>query len=201
LHAIGADEDLGGYGRAYTWRARWLLIERRPDSLLALVRTIPGGLCKSWDALLPTALYAAWAHRLRRDDRAARSAFGSALDVVDSLRAASPEDFRIHASRGLVLAGLARRTEALREVRWLQASAIYRDDAMAGPVLRESCALILAQLGEADAALDEIERLLAGPSWLSVHTLRFDPRWDAIREHPRFKALLVEYENPERSAG
>ena len=200
LHAMGADEDLGGYGRAYTWRARWLLIERRPDSLLALVRTIPGGLCRSWDALLPTALYAAWAHRLRRDDRAARGAFGSALDVVDSLRAASPEDFRIHASRGLALAGLARRTEALREVRWLQASAIYRDDAMAGPILHESCALILAQLGEADAALDEIERLLAGPSWLSVQTLRFDPRWDAIREHPRFKALLVKYANPERRA-
>jgi hypothetical protein len=43
------------------------------------------------------------------------------------------------------------------------------------------------------AALDEIERLLAGPSWLSVHTLRLDPRWDPIRNHPRFTALLKKY--------
>ena len=40
------------------------------------------------------------------------------------------------------------------------------------------------------AAALEIERLLAGPSWLSVHTLRLDPRWDPTRNHPRFQALL-----------
>jgi len=26
-----------------------------------------------------------------------------------------------------------------------------------------------------------------------VHKLRLDPRWDPIREHPRFKALLAKY--------
>jgi serine/threonine-protein kinase len=57
----------------------------------------------------------------------------------------------------------------------------------------EDRARILAQVGDAEAALDEIARLLAGPSWLSVHTLRLDPRWDPIRDHPRFKALLAEY--------
>lgn len=57
----------------------------------------------------------------------------------------------------------------------------------------EDRARILAQAGEADAALDEIERLLAGPSWLSVHTLRLDPHWDPIPDHPRFQALLVKY--------
>lgn len=62
--------------------------------------------------------------------------------------------------------------------------------------MAEERAKILAQAGEADAALDEIERLLAGPSWLTVHTLRLDPRWDLIREHPRFKALLAKYGGP-----
>ena len=33
-----------------------------------------------------------------------------------------------------------------------------------GPSVAEDRALILAQAGDADAALDEIERLLAGPS-------------------------------------
>lgn len=80
-----------------------------------------------------------------------------------------------------------------RPARWLQQSVVYREDASDGPVLVEDRARILAQAGEAEAALDEIERLLAGPSLLSVHTLRLDPRWDPIRDHPRFKALLARY--------
>ena len=67
---------------------------------------------------------------------------------------------------------------------------VYREDAFSRPGLAECRASILAQAGEADAALDEIERLLAGPSWLSVHALRLDPLWDPIREHPRFQRLL-----------
>jgi hypothetical protein len=82
---------------------------------------------------------------------------------------------------------------ASREARWLQRSDVYRTDAYSGPEVAEDRARILAQAGDADAALDEIERLLAGPSWLTVHTLRLDPRWDPIREHPRFKALLAKY--------
>ncbi len=67
--------------------------------------------------------------------------------------------------------------------------------------LRAACpvgerARILAQAGEVDAALDEIERLLlAGPGFLSVHTLRLEPRCEPLREHPRFQALLAKYEN------
>jgi len=26
-----------------------------------------------------------------------------------------------------------------------------------------------------------------------MHALRLDPRWDSIREHPRFRALLSKY--------
>jgi hypothetical protein len=44
----------------------------------------------------------------------------------------------------------------------------------------------------------EIERLLAGPSYdISVHTLRLDPRWDPIRDDPRFQALLKKYDPPQ----
>ncbi len=55
------------------------------------------------------------------------------------------------------------------------------------------CALIITQMRESDAALDRVERLLSQPVGLTVHDLRFDPRWDPIREHPRFKALLAKY--------
>jgi hypothetical protein len=48
-------------------------------------------------------------------------------------------------------------------------------------------AQILAQSGGIEGTLDEIERLLARPFYLSVHTLRLDP----LRGNPRFQALLA----------
>lgn len=197
LDAMAPEEDLGSHGRASVWRARLLLMERQPERLLALLRSAPEGAFAAQDFLVPTALYAAWAHTLRHDDAAARTAFASALRTLDSLRAARPDDWRVRASRGLALAGLGRRGEAVREAQWLRMSVVYREDHQTGPILRESRALILAQAGEVDAALQEIERLLAGPSYLSAHLLRLDPRWDPIREHARFKALLVEYAHAE----
>ena len=142
---------------------------------------------------MPSSLYAAWAHQLRGDQAAARAAFDSARVRLDSVLSERPDDWRVHDARGLALAGLGRRDEALREARWLQESVVYREDAFMGRILAEARALILAQAGDADAALDEIERLLAGPSYLNVHILRLDPRWDPIRDHPRFKALLAKY--------
>lgn len=68
---------------------------------------------------------------------------------------------------------------------------MYREDALGGPLVAEDRARILAQLGESDAALEEIERLLAAPSRLSVQTLRLDPLWDPIRDHPRFQRLVA----------
>ena len=136
---------------------------------------------------------AAWAHQLRGDHAAGQAAFDSARRRLDSALGELPDDWRVHAARGLALAGLGRRDEALREARWLQQSAVYREDAFGGPDLAMNRALILAQVGEDDAALDEIERLLAGPSGLSIQTMRLDPLWDPIRDHPRFKALLAKY--------
>ena len=51
-------------------------------------------------------------------------------------------------------------------------------------------AMTLVELGEHEQALDMLEDMLSRPSALSVGLLRVQPEWDAIREHPRFQALL-----------
>jgi serine/threonine-protein kinase len=190
------ETELGYLGSASAQRALMLFWERKPDSLLVLLRRIPQPVFEAQVFYLPTALYAAWAHQLRGDGVAARAAFDSARALLDSMVAVLPDDWRVHAARGLALAGLGRREEAWGEARWLQRSKIYREDALDGVLPAEDRARILAAIGDVDAALAEIERLLAGPSWLSVQVLRLDPRWDPIRSDPRFEALLVKYAEP-----
>ena len=193
LSQVPRDAELGTRGDVAAQRAALLLWERNADSLLQMLQTARVDVFEGQDFFLPTALYAAWAHQLRGDHAAARAAFASAHVRLDSVLRELPDDWRVHAARGLALAGLGRRDAALREARWLRQSVVYREDAYKGPSVAEDRARILAQAGEADAALDEIERLLARPSWLSVHTLRIDPRWDPIRNDPRFQALLRRY--------
>jgi TolB-like protein/Flp pilus assembly protein TadD len=190
--------SLGPELRASSEAARFLLQARQPDSLLALVAGAGGAVVSDQDAYRPPALYHAWAHLLRGEPAAARAAFDSARVVLDSTERALPDDWRVHAARGQALAGLGRRADALREAQWLAESSTYRSDRLYGTKVAEERAQILARAGETDAALQEIERLLAGPSWLSVSLLRLDPRWDPIRGDPRFQALLVKYSNAER---
>jgi serine/threonine-protein kinase len=192
LAGVPRDAVLAHYPRAWhdVQIVHW---ERQADSLLQLLTVVRVRVFDGQALFLPASLYAAWAHQFRGDRLAARAAFDSALVLLDSAVSELPDDWRVHAARGLALAELGRREEALREARWIQQSVVYRQDAFFSSALAEDRALILAHTGDAETALDEIERLLAGPSWLSVHTLRLDPLWDPIRDHPRFKALLAKY--------
>jgi TolB-like protein/DNA-binding winged helix-turn-helix (wHTH) protein/Flp pilus assembly protein TadD len=199
LERLPDNADLAGAGSGAAQRASLMLLQRNADGLGDLVRSRPEN---AFDALwfyLPTSLYEAWAHQLGGDRARARLGFGSARALLDSAIRATPDDWRFHAARGLAFAGLGDKAEAVRDARWLAESVEYREDALFGPAVREFRAMILAQAGETEAALAEVERLLATPSFVSVHTLRLDPRWDPLRAHPRFHALLVQDASPGRS--
>ncbi len=198
LDRIPWEAPVGDLGSVAAQRAALLLLGREGDALLRFVQAGQQKVLVGQEFFLPSSLYAAWACELRGDHPAALAAFDSALSLLDSTLKELPDDWRVHAGRGLALAGLGRTHEALHEVGWLQRTKVYREDALSGPAVAEDCARILANAGEPDGALDEIERLLAEPSWLSAYNLILDPRWDPIREHARFKALLVKYADPEK---
>ena len=193
LSRLRSDVDLGPAGTRSSHQLQYFLWQRQPDSLLEVLTSARARVFEGQDFFLPSALYAAWAHQLRGEHPATQAAFDSARVLLDSVMKKRPDDWPVHAARGLVLAGLGRRAEELREAAWLRESVVYRRDALWRPNLMETRALILVQVGDADPALDEIQRLLAGPSWVSVHTLRLDPHWDPIRNDPRFQALLRKY--------
>lgn len=194
LDEIPRDANAGGsLGSAAL--AELLLWEGDAVSLLEHLEDMPDVL-QGLIVFAPKGLYAAWSHQLRGELTAARADFETALQRLDAVSQDLEDDWRVHAARGLALAGMGRHDEALREARWLEQSIVYREDAFFGPFLIRNRAWILAGIGEFEASLDEIERLLSDPSHDSVHTLWLDPRFEPVRSHPRFQDLLERYAEP-----
>ena len=64
------------------------------------------------------------------------------------------------------------------------------EDARYGLVCEVDMARIYTVLGESDLALDQLDRLLTIPSWVSVSWIELNPLWDPLRGHPRYAEIL-----------
>ena len=102
-----------------------------------------------------------------------------------------PDDPRLHSALGIAYAGLGRRLEAIREGQTAVELMPVGKEAYRGYYRAWDLARIYTMVGEHDAAVTEIERLLSLPGHLTVPWLRIDPTWDPLRSHPRFQRLLA----------
>ncbi len=175
---------------------RWFLQEMyERDYQAALDRTASMS-SESWDdqyRLIPNVQLTGLVYRLMGEPELARASFDSARILLEAEVKERPDDYRLHSSLGIVYAGLGRKEEAIREGKQGMELMPILKDALIGPERVSDLAQIYVMVGEYDAALDQIDYLLSIPSELSVPLLRLDPRWDPLREHPRFKALLKKY--------
>jgi len=120
----------------------------------------------------------------------ARASFDTARKNLEKELQERPDDYTMHSLLGIAYAGLGRKEEAIREGKRAVELLPVSKDATWGPDQVLNLALIYAMVGEQNAALDQIEYLLSIPSNLSVPLLRIDPRWDPLRNNPRFQKLL-----------
>jgi tetratricopeptide (TPR) repeat protein len=126
----------------------------------------------------------------RKDPAKAKVYADSAqLALAEQLRA-TPDDGQRHVIRGLALAYLGRKAEAIAEGERGVALLPVSRDSYAGAYLQHQLVRIYVLVGEPEKALDRLEPLLKIPYTLSPGWLKIDPNFNPLRGNPRFERLV-----------
>jgi tetratricopeptide (TPR) repeat protein len=146
---------------------------------------------------IPKTLLQAVAYHLMGDDDHMQKLGESARNMLETRLEELPNDHRILGSLGVVYAIMGMYDQAIiHGERGLDLCPPSKD-ALIGPARVDDMAFIHTLLNEHDEAINQIEILLSIPSVISAPMCRLDPRWDPLRDHPRFQKLLEQYETKE----
>ncbi len=131
--------------------------------------------------------------RMKGDAAAAQAAFSAARARQEEAVRARPEDGPPLCALGLIDAALGRKEEALREGRRTLELTPVAKDSMNGTDVLYFYAVICAQTGERDLAIEQLETLAKIPAgWvLSYGDIRLNPDWDPLRGDPRFEKIVA----------
>jgi TolB-like protein len=171
--------------------------DRDLDAAGSLVAALP--LQQTLDAMFNRGSRDFWlglVARLKGDAAAARAAFMKARTETEEELRVHPDDMDLLFSLAQIDALLARKQEALSEGRRAMELAPIAQEAMFGWCPTEVCAtrsfaIICAQVGETDLALEQLEALTKTPGGPTYGDLRLDPSWDSLRGDPRFEKIVA----------
>jgi tetratricopeptide (TPR) repeat protein len=158
------------------------------DSLQALLLTLPptafDGDRGNW------AIVMAQTYHLRGQQAPARAFADTAQHEFELQLKGAPKDAQRHALRGLALAYLGRRAEAI-EFAKRGVTLVPSSDHSTGDYARHLLARTHLLLGEPEPALDLIEPLLQAKYVLTPGWLRIDPAFASLKGNPRFERLIA----------
>jgi eukaryotic-like serine/threonine-protein kinase len=186
LHAVPSDVEpaalaafFANYDDLY-----WILDEEQQQLVLRLTPSQFDNKRDTWAVVL------AQVYALRGDQARARTYADTARIALEEELRETPQDPQRHLFRGLALAYLGRKDEAIREgLTGVELNPISRD-AFGGPYLQLQLVRIYLLTGEPEKALDRLEPLLKIPYRLSPGWLSIDPTFDPVRKNPRFDKLV-----------
>ncbi len=173
------------------------LYEGRHEAAIERLSSTPGEWIRLKTWARPKSLLSAQVLELQGQPQQARAAWEEAASLLEAEVSAHPDDPRYHSSLGIAYASLGRGDEARREGNTATELLPTSKDAFYGLSFVVDLAHTHTILGERDAALDRLEYLLSNPSWFSVPLIRVDPRWNPLRDHPRFEELVARGETTE----
>jgi tetratricopeptide (TPR) repeat protein len=130
--------------------------------------------------------------RAQGDVSRTRSAFQRARDWALVKLGERPNDPELISDLSVADAGLGRKASAVQEARKAVELCPMSHDAVDGPNYETALAMVYAWIGERDAAMAELEKVVKlprGPTW---GELRFSPLWNDVRTDTRFDSLLTQ---------
>jgi non-specific serine/threonine protein kinase len=169
------------------------IFERNYQAALARLSSLSIDIINFFTLYIPKSQIIGYIYQYMKKPELAHTSFDSARILLEKEMKKQPDDPRIHSSLGIVYAALERKEAAIKEGK--RAVELYpvSKDFLFGPQRVEDLAHIYVLLGEYDLAIDKLEYLLSIPYWVSVSYLQLDPKWDPLRQHPKFQKLLGKY--------
>jgi len=144
-------------------------------------------------------LFLAGTQRLAGDTASAKATAEQARDTLGQLYKNQPDDGTLAAPLAVAYAWLDQKDSALKEAERAITLFPRAKDALAGPGLEESMALVEMLTGENGRAISTLTQLLQTPYAGSIYVvpvtpalLRLDPLWDPLRTDPAFQKLCAE---------
>lgn len=139
----------------------------------------------------PKTWYQALVARAQGDTDGMRRLLESTRRTVEEDRRQCSDDPKTKSMLGLIDAALGRKEDALREGRSAVDLLPISKDAYDGPILATNLAVIYAQVGEHDRAIEELAKLVILPNGPTAGTLRVEPEWNPLRGDSRFEKLVA----------
>jgi TolB-like protein/Flp pilus assembly protein TadD len=139
----------------------------------------------------PKAWYEGLIARGQGDIKRMQRLLESARKMIEQDPRQCTDDAKTNSMLGLIDAALGRKDEAMRKGRRSVDLLPTSKDAYDGPLLATNLAVIYAQVGEHELALQELAKLVTLPNGPTPGTLRAEPEWDPLRGDPRFEKLAA----------
>ena len=165
------------------------MLERNCTAAAAAVEGEPA-LFGLQQAVRPRALYLAWAAECSRQHERARAFYREAEQVARNALAQEGAHPALHIVLGHALVGQGKTSAGIAEGRRALELIRYDHDAVFGGFQLIEMAAIYTRAQQYEHALELLEKYCGQPFGVWPNELRLDPRWDALRELPRFQTLL-----------
>src|SRR5207237_5609446 len=134
------------------------------------------------------------AQKYAGDIAGARATAQQMLPLLQTFGQKAPDNPLAASALSFIHAVLGEKDAAIKEAERAVTLLPSEKDAVDGPTYEEHLAAIETMVGEKDRAIPRLQHLLAIPysNCLTPALLRLDPKWEPLRDDPRFQKLCEE---------